>query len=99
MAFASYLGDFDVDAETNRLLDVGLEMTPAALGLGDDFASSPDKSSNLSRLASAIPIAYAKAHWRNYAGRCTESEPGKLGRTSSRQYQRRSSISDQAETP
>jgi hypothetical protein len=31
MAFASYLGDFDVDAETNRVLDVALEMTRAAL--------------------------------------------------------------------
>jgi len=35
----SYLGDFDVDAETNRVLDVALEMTRAALGLADDFAN------------------------------------------------------------
>ena len=40
MAFASYLGDFDVDAETNRVLDVALEMTRAALGLADDFANA-----------------------------------------------------------
>jgi len=39
MTFASYLGDFDVDAETNRVLDVALEMTRAALGLADDFAN------------------------------------------------------------
>src|SRR5262245_21718644 len=39
MAFASYLSDFDVDAETNRALDVALEMTRAALGLKDDFAN------------------------------------------------------------
>ena len=39
MAFASYLGDFDLDAETNRVLDVALEMTLAALGLADDFAN------------------------------------------------------------
>src|SRR5262245_12629403 len=39
MAFASYLGHFDVDAETNRVLDVALEMTRAALGLADDFAN------------------------------------------------------------
>jgi len=39
MAFASYLGDIDVDAETNRVLDVALEMTRAALGLSDDFAN------------------------------------------------------------
>ena len=39
MAFASYLADFDVDPETNRLLDVALEMTRAALGLADDFAN------------------------------------------------------------
>src|ERR1700745_2878841 len=39
MAFASYLADFDVDAETNRVLDVALEVTRAALGLADDFAN------------------------------------------------------------
>jgi hypothetical protein len=39
MAFAGYLGDFDVDAETNRILDVALEMTRAGLGLADDFAN------------------------------------------------------------
>ena len=39
MAFASYLGQSDVDAETNRVLDVALEMTRAALGLADDFAN------------------------------------------------------------
>jgi hypothetical protein len=39
MACASYLGDFDRDAETNRVLDVALEMTRAALGLADDFAN------------------------------------------------------------
>ena len=39
MAFASYLGDFDLDAETNRVLDVALEMTRADLGLADDFAN------------------------------------------------------------
>ena len=39
MAFASYLGDFDVDAETDRVLDAALEMTRVALGLGDDFAN------------------------------------------------------------
>jgi hypothetical protein len=39
MAFASYLGNCDVDAETNRVLDVALEMTRAALGLADDFAN------------------------------------------------------------
>jgi hypothetical protein len=39
MAFASYLGDFDVDAETDRVLDVALDMTRAALGLVDGFAN------------------------------------------------------------
>src|SRR5262249_41196711 len=29
----------DVDAQTNRVLDVALEMTRAALGLADDFAN------------------------------------------------------------
>jgi hypothetical protein len=39
MDFASYLGDFDVDPEINRVLDVALEMTRAALGLADDLAN------------------------------------------------------------
>ena len=39
MVFASYLGDFDVDAETNLVLDVALEMARAALGLADDFVN------------------------------------------------------------
>jgi hypothetical protein len=39
MACASYLGDFDVDAETIRVLDVALERTRAALGLVDGFAN------------------------------------------------------------
>jgi hypothetical protein len=38
MAFAD-LSDFDVDAETNRVLDVALEMTRAACGFADDFAN------------------------------------------------------------
>ena len=38
MDFAIYVGDFDVDPETNRVLDVALEMTRAALGLADNFA-------------------------------------------------------------
>jgi hypothetical protein len=33
VGFASNLGDLDFDAETNRVLDVALEMTRAALGL------------------------------------------------------------------
>src|SRR2546423_10453149 len=78
MAFASYLGQFDVDAETNRVLDVALEMTRAALGLADDFANgrSPGKSSNLPGPVSGIPIFYVKAHCRNYAGRCSETNGG-----------------------
>jgi hypothetical protein len=39
MGCATYLGDFEVDAETNRVLDVALEMTRAALGLADGFAN------------------------------------------------------------
>jgi hypothetical protein len=39
MAFVSYLGQFDLDAETNQVVDDALEMTRAALGLADDFAN------------------------------------------------------------
>jgi len=41
--------------------------TPMLMG------SSQSNLSNLLSLASAIPIAYANAHWRNYAGRCSET--------------------------
>ena len=64
MAFAIYLGDFDVDAETNRVLDVALEMTRAALGLADDFANGiiAKRIIELAGPANAIPICCAKAH-------------------------------------
>jgi len=39
MAFVIYLGQFDLDAETNQVVDDALEMTRAALGLADDFAN------------------------------------------------------------
>jgi hypothetical protein len=63
MAFASYLGEFDVDAETNRVLDVALEMTRAALGLADDFANGiiARRIVELAR-AGEIPTFYVKAH-------------------------------------
>ena len=64
MNFASYLGDFDVDPETNRVLDVALEMTRAALGLADVLGteSLAGKSSNLPAPVSGIPTVYVKAH-------------------------------------
>jgi hypothetical protein len=37
------------------------------------MGSSPSRSSNLPKQASAIPISYVKAHWRNYEGVCTET--------------------------
>ena len=64
MVFASYLGDFDVDAETNRALDVALEMTRAPSGLRTILRteSSRGKSPNLPGPVSGIPIFYVKAH-------------------------------------
>ena len=64
MACASYLGDFDRDAETNRVLDVALEMTRAALDSPTTLRmeSPPRKSSNLPGPVSGIPIFYVKAH-------------------------------------
>jgi hypothetical protein len=38
MSITPYLGDFDVDPETKRVLGVALEMTRVSLGLGDNFA-------------------------------------------------------------
>jgi hypothetical protein len=39
MPITPYLGDFDVDPETERVLGVALEMTRVSLGLADDFAN------------------------------------------------------------
>jgi hypothetical protein len=39
MPITPYLGDFDVDRETKRVLGVALEMTRVSLGLADDFAN------------------------------------------------------------
>jgi hypothetical protein len=38
MSITPYLGDFDVDPETKRVLGVALAMTRVSLGLGDNFA-------------------------------------------------------------
>jgi hypothetical protein len=39
MPITPYLGDFDVDPETKRVLGIALEMTRVSLGLADDFAN------------------------------------------------------------
>jgi hypothetical protein len=38
MPITPYLGDFDVNPETKRVLGVALEMTRVSLGLADNFA-------------------------------------------------------------
>jgi hypothetical protein len=38
MSITPYLGDFDANPETKRVLGVALEMTRKSLGLADDFA-------------------------------------------------------------
>jgi len=38
MSIAPYLGDFEANPETKRVLSVALEMTRVSLGLGDSFA-------------------------------------------------------------
>jgi hypothetical protein len=38
MAITTYLGDFDADLETKRVLGVALERTRVSLGLVDKFA-------------------------------------------------------------
>ena len=38
MPITPYLDDFDVNAETKRVLGVALEETRISLGLGDNFA-------------------------------------------------------------
>jgi hypothetical protein len=38
MSITHYLGDFEANPETKRVLGVALEMTRKSLGLADDFA-------------------------------------------------------------
>jgi hypothetical protein len=38
MTITPYLGDFDANPETKRILGVALEMTRVSLGLADNFA-------------------------------------------------------------
>jgi hypothetical protein len=38
MSIAPYLGDFNANPETQRVLGVALEMTRVSLGLADSFA-------------------------------------------------------------
>jgi len=38
MSITPYLGDFDANPETKRILGVALEMTRVSLGLADNFA-------------------------------------------------------------
>ena len=38
MSITPYLNDFDVNAETKRVLSAALEMTRGSLGLADNFA-------------------------------------------------------------
>jgi hypothetical protein len=40
MSITPYLGDFDANPETERVLGVALEMTRVSLGLADDFANA-----------------------------------------------------------
>ena len=39
MSITPYLGGFDIDPETRRVVDVALEMTRVALGLADHHAN------------------------------------------------------------
>jgi hypothetical protein len=39
MSITPYLGDFDANPETKRVLGVALEKTRVSLGLADDFAN------------------------------------------------------------
>jgi hypothetical protein len=60
MAFASYLGDFDVDAKTSRALNVAVERPEPPSGLRTTLRmeASPGKSSN----SPGPVISYLKAH-------------------------------------
>jgi hypothetical protein len=62
MAFASYLGDFDVDAETSRVLDVALEMTradksPKTIWSEKDWKDWPDRTNPIFIGISCWPIS------------------------------------------
>jgi hypothetical protein len=56
-------------------LGVALEMIRLSLGLGDNFADGmiAKQIIEMPRPASVIPTSYVKAHWRNYAVVCMET--------------------------
>src|SRR5262249_2570822 len=76
MSITPYLGDFDANPETKRVLGVALEMTRVSLGLADDFADGIITK----RIVERVPISCVKARSRNYAGICTETNKQKTPR-------------------
>ena len=78
MPITPYLDDFDVNAETKRVLSAALEETRISLGLGDNFADGiiAKRIVELARQASEIPLSCVKAQSRNYAGICSETNRG-----------------------
>jgi hypothetical protein len=83
MGFASYLGDFDVDAETTRVLDVALERTRAALGLADDFVNGiiARQIVELARAGERNPNLLCEGALKKLRGHCSETNeaPSKPG--------------------
>jgi hypothetical protein len=76
MTFASY---FDVDAETDRVLDVPLEMTRAALGLVDGFANGiiARQIVELARTGERNPELLCEGALKKLrGGRCSETNEG-----------------------
>ena len=61
MPITPYLDDFDVNAETKRVLSAALEETRISLGLGDNFAD---------RIIAKRIVELAKAGERNPALLC-----------------------------
>jgi len=64
MPITPYLDDFDVNAETKRVLGVALEETRIALGLGDNFADGmiANEIVELAKAGERNPVSCVKAH-------------------------------------
>jgi hypothetical protein len=75
MSVTSYLEGLDVDPQTKLVVGVALEKARVSLGLADDFANGiiAKRMIKLRRSASGVPICYARAPSRNYAGICLET--------------------------
>ena len=76
MPITPYLDDFDVNAETNRVLGVAPEKTRISLGLGDNFADGiiAKRIVELAKAGECNPDLLCQGAIDNCGGICTGTD-------------------------